>query len=115
MDIFSIKKVGKMKVYITNKSSHNYSDAKRYGELVFLSEGAINKYNTSQMVRQFKEVFKDSLPDDYFLPTSLNIMNCIAAALLAIQHKKVNFLLYSSKGYIVRQIDFTNISIKEKE
>jgi len=109
-----------MTVYITNKSSHNYSDAKRYGELVFLSEGAINKYNTSQMVRQFEEVFKDSLPDDYFLPTSLNIMNCIASALLAIHHRKVNFLLYSSKGYVVRQVDFTNSltqsdSIEEKE
>ena len=81
-------------VYIVNKSSHNFSPAEEYGELVFLSEGSMNRYGTNNMVREFGEVMKGSSPSDYIVPCSLNVMNAIACAIFAHKHGVLNLLLF---------------------
>ena len=68
------------KVYIVNKSNHDFSAAMDYGELVFLSEGPVNRYSTNNMLRTFTEKMKDSSGKDYIVPCSLNIMNSIACS-----------------------------------
>lgn len=90
------------KVFIVNRSSHDFSDAKRFGELTFLSEGPVNRYATNQMVRQFEDGMKTSGPNDYIVPCSLNVMNSIACAIFAFKHGRLNLLLFKDGVYIER-------------
>lgn len=94
----------KHKVYIVNKSAHDFSPANRFGEPVFLSEGPMNRYSVNNMVRQFTDIMKDSEPDDYIVPCSLNVMNSIASAIFAYKHGRLNFLLFKAGDYIERNV-----------
>ena len=91
-------------VYIVNKSAHDFSPAEEYGEIVFLSQGPMNRYSVNNMHRQFKEVMKDSCENDYIVPCSLNVMNSIASAIFAFKHGKLNLLLFKSGSYIERNL-----------
>jgi len=92
------------KVFIVNKSSHDFSDASNYGEPVFLSEGPMNRYSTNNMHRSFTDTMKDSSENDYIVPCSLNVMNCIACAVFAYKHGKLNLLLFKEGSYIERNM-----------
>lgn len=90
------------RVYIVNKSSHDFKAADKYGEVIFLSEGSMNRYATNSMVRQFDEAMKDSTKYDYIVPCSLNVMNSIACAIFAHKHSCLNLLLFKDGLYIER-------------
>ena len=90
------------RVYIVNKSSHDFKPAEKYGEIIFLSEGSMNRYSTNSMVRQFGEVMSLSEADDYIVPCSLNVMNSIACAIFAHKHGRLNLLLFKDGLYIER-------------
>ena len=92
------------KVFIVNRSSHDFSEAEKYGKKIFLSEGPMNRYSVNNMVRQFSERMKDSQPNDYLVPCSLNVMNSIASAILAHKHGRLNLLLFKQGIYIERNI-----------
>jgi hypothetical protein len=93
------------KVYIVNKSFHDFSEAKLYGPLVYLSEGPLNRYGVNDMARKFREILKYSLPNDYIVLCSLNSMNSVACALFARMHGTLNLLLFKQgKGYIERNL-----------
>jgi hypothetical protein len=106
------------KVYIVNKGAHDHSDAERFGELVYLSEGSINRYSTNNMYREFSEILCKSKPEDYILPTGLTIMSNIACAIFAIMHKRLNLLIYKASRtggpgrYVQRSMVF---NLKEKK
>ena len=89
-------------VYIVNKSNHDFSAARNYGKLIFLSEGPMNRYSTNNMLRVFADKMSDSKKDDYIVPCSLNVMNSIACALFAYKHGKLNLLLFKEGSYIER-------------
>lgn len=92
-------------VYIVNKSFHDFSDAERYGKLVFLSEGKMDRYSVNDIARQFEEKMVDSTPEDYIVPCSLSSMNIVAVWLFGIKHKTLNLLLFKNgKGYIERNL-----------
>jgi hypothetical protein len=90
------------RVYVVNKSSHDFSPAEHFGEITFLSEGPMNRYSTNSMYRTFYEILKDSSPDDYIVPCALNVMNSLACAIFAHKHGKLNLLLYKNGEYIER-------------
>jgi len=92
------------KVFIVNKSSHDFSDAARFGDLVFLSEGSFDPYSVGKMYREFEVILKHSSPEDYILPTGLSVMQIIVAAIFANMHHKLNLLLFSNGRYIERRI-----------
>ena len=93
----------KMKnVYIVNKSSHDFRPAEHYGNIIFLSEGSMNRYATNSMIRQFELSMINSTEDDYIVPCSLNVMNSIACAIFAHKHGKLNLLLFKDGKYIER-------------
>ena len=93
-------------VFIVNKSSHDFSAAKQFGELIFLSEGSINRYAVNSMFRIFTDTMKDSNSNDYIVPCSLNVMNSIACAIFARKHGKLNLLLFKNGEYIERNMIF---------
>jgi hypothetical protein len=93
------------KVFIVNRSFHDFSEAKKYGELVYLSEGSMDRYEINNMARQFKSVFEQSTKDDYIVLCSLNSMNAIACSIFAVMHGTLNLLLFKQgKGYIERNL-----------
>lgn len=91
-----------IKVYIVNKSNHDFGPASKYGEVIFLSEGPMNRYATNNMLRQFQDGMKDSAKEDYIVPCSLNVMNSIACAIFAHKHGCLNLLLFKDGTYIER-------------
>jgi len=92
------------RVYIVNKSAHDFSEANWYGKVIFLSEGSMNRYATNNMHRKFYDILKDSHEDDYIVPCSLNVMNSIACAIFARLHGKLNLLLFKNGKYIERNL-----------
>lgn len=93
-----------MTVYIINKSAHNFGAAKKYGKVVYLSEGLMDRYATTNIHRQFTHILKHSSPDDYLVLCSLNVMNAIACSIFTKLHGRLNLLLYKKGGYIERNL-----------
>ena len=91
-------------VYVVNKSSHDFSAAKDYGRIIFLSEGPMNRYAANHMHRQFAEIMKYSRKGDYIVPCSLNVMNIVAGAVFAQKHGTLNLLLFKEGNYIERNL-----------
>jgi hypothetical protein len=92
------------KVYVVNKSGHDFTPAIEYGELVYLSEGSMNRYKVASMYRTFVDVMQDSHPDDYILLTGLSSMSAIACSIFAYKHGKLNLLLFKDGRYIERRL-----------
>ena len=92
------------KVYIVNKSSHDFSKAEKFGLLIFMSEGRLNRYGTNDMCRKFEDAMRNSKEDDWILPCSLNTANIVASSIFAMKHKRLNLLLYkpSTNEYVER-------------
>lgn len=103
------------RVYVINRSAHDNSPAERFGELIYITEGRVEKYNTNQMYRIFVEAFADSQPSDYILPTSLNVLCCMACAVFARQHGTLNLLLYKNGGYVERNHQLDALLSKDDE
>ena len=84
------------KVFVINRGCHDLSDAERFGELVFLSEGSINRYAVSNMYREFVQHLKESTKEDFLLITGLSVMSSLACAIFARMHGRINLLLYKA-------------------
>lgn len=97
------------RVYIVNKAGHDHSDAERFGEIVFLTEGNLDRFNTNNMYRQLVESMKKSESKDYLLLTSMTILCCMAAAIFARKHGRLNLLLYKDGKYIERTHDLDSL------
>ena len=94
------------KVYIINQGAgHNFEPAKEFGDLVYLSEGWIDRLETGTMHRAFNETLKDSSPDDFIVLTSLAVMCSVACGIFSAKHSRLNLLLYKGRGvYVKRKI-----------
>lgn len=99
------------KVYIINKAAHDFSAAKKYGKLVYLSQKPISRYATNNIFRLFYPILKKSGPEDYVLITSLNTMNIIACVIMALMHHKIKLLIHFSEdnSYIERILSFETV------
>lgn len=99
------------KVYIINKALHDFSAAKRYGSLHYLSEKPMDRYATNNIFRKFYRILSKSNEEDYILITSLNTMNIIACVIFALKHKKLNLLIHKPKSnnYIERKLNLEDI------
>jgi len=93
------------KVYVINRSGHDYSYAEKFGQLVYLSKGSMDKYKVSKIARLFAERLADSQPNDYILVTGLTVMSMIAAAMFAHKHGRLNLLIHRPDNtYVAREI-----------
>jgi hypothetical protein len=104
------------KVYIINKSSHDYTKATKYGELIFITEGLINAYNLNQTFRRAYTTLQEfDAKEDYILLTGLASTNLIIGWVLGWLQKDINVLLYKEGDYIVRRLTFDHFREKEKQ
>ena len=91
-------------VYVLNKGAHDYSDAVRFGELRFCTDGSMDRYDTNQMYRELSYAMGDSQPEDYILLTSLTSLCSVACAIFAAKHQRLNLLIHKDTGYVARSI-----------
>jgi len=93
-------------VYILNRGAHNYTDAERFGEIVFCTDGELDRYDTSQMYRKLSAAMEDSEEEDYILLTSLTSLCSIACSIFAHKHGCLNLLIHKDAGYVERKLVF---------
>lgn len=86
-------------VFVVSKSAHDFSPARDFGELVYLSEGPMDRYAANNMYRQFITGLKDSRPEDYVLLCGLSTMNVVACSIFAHLHGRLNLLLFKGGRY----------------
>lgn len=103
------------KVFVTNKGGHNYEKAGEYGELIYVTEGTINRFATATIYRAFVDAMAESKEDDFLLVTSMNVMNAIGAAVFARKHGRLNILLYREGKYIPRELDIDSLLYEEPD
>jgi len=96
------------KVYLPNLSSHDISDAHRFGDIIPLTEGKISRYSTNHLYREIEPIIAESSPEDYILLTGLTVINVIVASLYALKHNRLNLLIHRADDntYINRIINF---------
>ena len=92
------------KVYIVSNGGHDYSDAKRYGELVFLTDEVIRKDDVAQMYRVLSPVLDQADPDDFLLISSLTSLCVVASAILSARFGELHLLLYKDGQYVQRDL-----------
>lgn len=95
-------------VFITNKSGHDFTAARQFGTICFLTEeDRFSKFSINAIYREFSRALKNSGPDDYLLISGPSSMLVVAAAILGHMHGFLNVLVYDVKkgGYQERRID----------
>ena len=95
-------------VYVINKGPHDYSAAERFGELIYCTDGNLDKWDIAQHYRILDDILVDSAPDDYLLLTSLASLCSIACAIFAHKHGRLNLLIYRNDGYVEKTIILDN-------
>ena len=94
------------KVFILNQSGHDFSDAERFGELVYMTKGTIDRFNVNNMYRISTDAFSEADEMDYILVTSLTILCAIACSTFAHKFGRLNLLLFRNGRYSERKIIF---------
>lgn len=82
------------KVYISNRGGHNHSEAEKFGELIYLTEGLVSRYAITRMYREAAYALCESKPEDYILVSGLSAFVGIVAAIFGMMHRRINYLIY---------------------
>ena len=92
------------KVYIVNKSAHDFTKAEQFGNLIYCTQGRMDRFGTNNMIRKLKDSMRNSGKDDYILLCSLSVLNALACAVFASKHGVLNLLIFkpSTGEYIER-------------
>jgi len=99
------------KVYVVNYAEHNMEAAKKYGELIYVSEGRYTKiFHPSDIVVDFKSRLKDIQIEDHLLLSGSPILNCIAFMIAVCKNEEVRVLLFDA-----RERNYVSRTIKGKE
>ncbi len=97
------------KVYIPNKSPHDFRPAEDFGSLIFLTQGMIPRFQTSSLAREIDAKMQDSSAEDHILVASLPIVVAIASSIQAQKFGRVNYLIFSKGRYVERTVDYQNL------
>lgn len=96
------------KVYVLNDGGHNYTDAERFGKIVFCTRGVLPRWDISQMYRELETALMDANPDDLVLVSSLATLCSVASAILAARFGEVHFLIFKDGQYVQRDLMLEN-------
>lgn len=92
------------KVFIPNKGAHDFSDAERYGELVFVTKGELSKFACGTMARCWASALNTATKDDFIAVSSLTTLCTIGAALFARKFGTLNLLIFRNGKYMARHM-----------
>jgi len=103
------------KVYVPNRSYHDFSEAIRFGELIYLTAGKISILSIGRMYRTFMPIIQASTKEDYILVSGPSVMTSILCSMFSIKHGVLNLLIYQIGGdnkghYKQRRISFEELT-----
>lgn len=95
------------KVYVVNNTNHDYSKAKQYGELVYITKGKLPIFKTNTVRAMLEKGLVKFTKDDYLLISGPAIVNVMAATILYNKLNSVKFLVFDAKqqDYVVRHLN----------
>jgi hypothetical protein len=96
------------RVYVLNDGGHDYSDAERFGSIVFCTRGSLARWDISQMFRELKIAMLDASPDDFILVSSLASLVGVASAVMASRFGEVHYLIFKDGQYVQRDLMLEN-------
>lgn len=90
--------MSKQKVFVVNFSEQDLTDAERFGEIVFLTEGrSINIFNVEGILSDVRPKLADAKIDDYLLLCGSPVLNAIFATLMMFKFGSLNMLIFDAK------------------
>ena len=92
------------KVFVVNNGGHDYSDAERFGEIVYCTGNIIRRDDTAQMFRELREALSDANPEDYILMSSLTSLCCVATAIMVEKFGELHMLIFHNGQYVSRDV-----------
>lgn len=87
------------RVYILGDGGHDYTDARRFGELHFINIPVEMKWEISAVYDLLREELMESSEEDLLLISNLASHLAIATAIMVEWYGRVNFLLYRNNTY----------------
>ena len=87
------------RVYILGDGGHDYTDARRFGELHFISIPAELKWELSAVFDILREGLMESDEADLLLVSNLASHLAVATAIMVEWYGRVNFLLFRNDKY----------------
>lgn len=105
------------KVFLVNEAGHDFSSAKRYGELVPITTGNINIKRPDRDLFTVKEALAEfSHKDDFLLPSGNILANIMVLGVLftELKAKSLKLLIYNAKthDYLEHVLSFNNKELK---
>jgi len=92
------------RVYVLNEGSHDYSGAEAFGELVFCTNGILQKTDINKMFLVLDDVLQESERGDLIMLSSLTSLCATASAIMAALHGEVHFLIYHDGKYVEKDL-----------
>lgn len=87
------------RVFILNEGAHDYSGAEAFGEVVYCTQGLLPKRDINRMFLELEPYLSESQPNDLIMLSSLTSLCSVAAAMMAVMHGEVHFLVYHDGQY----------------
>lgn len=97
------------RVFVVNLGYHDFSPAKRFGDLVPCTKGNIDLRQTDRIEAQIQTVLNESDEDDYLLVSGSPILVALAVGYWFRLHRTCNLLFWDSMlgDYLHRPTDFS--------
>lgn len=102
------------RVYVPVKSTHNFDDAKQYGQLTYLTQGTLNKLALVELYRVIAAALAGAEPDDYLMLAGPTTVNVVAASILSHRFGRINYLVFDgyTQKYVSRPIVIDNLEVE---
>ena len=94
------------KVFVPNRGPHDYSAAWDFGELIFCTEGTINRRDFATMQATLEKAMQSATEEDFILLTSLTSLCAVACSIFAVRFGCLNLLVHEDGEYLERFLTF---------
>lgn len=97
-------------VYIPNMGSHDYSDARRFGSIISLTQGRLNILKAHSIKESIEDALSEATAQDYILVSSHSLICGLAMAIFGARFNRLNLLLFEPRRscYVPREILLTD-------
>lgn len=102
------------KVYITNSAGHDFTNAKQFGELVWVTKGFVSFHSLDRLKHILSEKLAETKPEDYLLLSGTQVICVVASVIWYEKHKCINLLVHDKKHYgYYRKLTITQSNLED--
>lgn len=101
------------RVWIVNYAGHDYSAAKSWGELRYMTRGYVSFERLDRLLYEVADIVDGTSPSDWLLPSGLVVLNVIAGIVWLIKHGHVNLLLWDHREETYLEMKITGERITD--